>query len=135
MEQGNIASWAKNEGEYINPGDVMAEVETDKATVAYEAVDGGYLAKILVPAGSKDVPVGTPVAVLVEEQADIAAFAAYSGDAPAAAPAAAPASSSEPVTSTSSPTASASASPSSSSRVFASPAARKLASSKNFDIR
>ena len=91
MEQGNIASWAKSEGEYINPGDVMAEVETDKATVAYEAVDGGYLAKILVPAGSKDVPVGTPVAVLVEEQADIAAFAAYSGDAPAAAPAAAPA--------------------------------------------
>ena len=91
MEQGNIASWAKNEGEYINPGDVMAEVETDKATVAYEAVDGGYLAKILVPAGSKDVPVGTVVAILVEEQADIAAFAAYSGDAPAAAPAAAPA--------------------------------------------
>ena len=92
MEQGNIASWAKSEGEYINPGDVMAEVETDKATLAYEAVDGGYLAKILVPAGSKDVPVGTVVAILVEEeQADIAAFAAYSGDAPAAAPAAAPA--------------------------------------------
>jgi len=90
MEQGNIAEWSVVEGQEISAGDALAQIETDKATVDFEATDDGYVAKILVPAGSQDVPVGTPLLVIVTEQSDIAAFANYSADAAAApAPAAA----------------------------------------------
>ena len=58
MEQGNIAKWGKAEGDFISVGDILAEIETDKATVDFEMQDEGYLAKILLPEGSKDVPVG-----------------------------------------------------------------------------
>lgn len=94
MTTGNIASWKKQEGEAIAPGDVIAEIETDKATMDWEAQDEGVLAKIVVPAGSRDVPVGTPVAIVVDEASDVAAFANYeagsgaSSSAAAAAPAA-----------------------------------------------
>ena len=77
MTQGNLAKWRKNVGDQINPGDVIAEVETDKATVDYEAVDEGILAKILVNEGTTDVPVGTSVAVMVEEAQHVTAFANY----------------------------------------------------------
>ncbi|KAK9806151.1 hypothetical protein WJX72_003310 [[Myrmecia] bisecta] len=77
MSQGNIASWKKQEGDEIAAGDVLCEVETDKATMEWEAQEEGFLAKILVPAGTKDVAVGTPVAVTVEDKDDIAAFADY----------------------------------------------------------
>jgi pyruvate dehydrogenase E2 component (dihydrolipoamide acetyltransferase) len=73
MTQGNIASWRKREGDSIAPGDVLAEVETDKATMEWEAQEEGWLAKIVMPAGSKDVPVGAVVAVVVEDEADVAA--------------------------------------------------------------
>ena len=89
MSQGNIISWKKTEGESIQPGDIYCEVETDKATIEWEAQEEGFLAKILVGPGSKNVEVGTPVAIIVEEEGDIAAFKDYSpGSAPAeAAPA------------------------------------------------
>jgi len=74
MEKGNFANWQKKEGDEIKAGEVMAEVETDKATVAFESVEEGYLAKILVEGGTNDVEVGTPVAVIVEEQGDVEAF-------------------------------------------------------------
>jgi len=74
MEKGNLVSWQKKEGDEIKAGEVMAEVETDKATVAFESVEEGYLAKILVEGGTNDVEVGRPVAVVVEEQGDIEAF-------------------------------------------------------------
>lgn len=66
--QGNIAAWKKKEGEEIAAGDVLCEVETDKATMDWEAQDEGFLAKIFIQEGTKDIQVGTPVAVVVEEE-------------------------------------------------------------------
>ncbi|XP_062091898.1 dihydrolipoyllysine-residue acetyltransferase component 1 of pyruvate dehydrogenase complex, mitochondrial isoform X2 [Humulus lupulus] len=71
MNQGNIAKWRKKEGDKIEVGDVVCEIETDKATLEFECLEEGYLAKILVPEGSKDVPVGQPIAVTVEDLADL----------------------------------------------------------------
>ena len=67
------------------PGDALAGIETDKATVDFEMQEEGYVAKLLFPEGAKDVPLGTVIAILVEDKADIAAFKNYSGsgDAPA----------------------------------------------------
>lgn len=65
---GNIASWGKKEGDQIAAGDAIADIETDKATMTWEAQDEAFLAKILVKEGTQDVQVGAPVAVLVEEQ-------------------------------------------------------------------
>ena len=74
MEKGNIAKWLKQPGEEVKVGESMADVETDKATVAFESVEAGYMAKILVPDGSNDVIVGTPVAVLAENKEDVDKF-------------------------------------------------------------
>ncbi|KAL7147180.1 hypothetical protein ABFS83_06G090500 [Erythranthe nasuta] len=71
MNQGNIAKWRKKEGDKIEVGDVICEIETDKATLEFECLEEGFLAKILVPEGSKDVPVGQPIAITVEDQNDI----------------------------------------------------------------
>jgi pyruvate dehydrogenase E2 component (dihydrolipoamide acetyltransferase) len=65
MNQGNIAKWRKHEGDKIEVGDVICEIETDKATLEFESLEEGYLAKILAPEGSKDVQVGQPIAVTV----------------------------------------------------------------------
>src|SRR3954452_16002206 len=67
MTEGNLARWIKNEGDTVKSGDVIAEIETDKATMEVEAVDEGILGKILVPAGSEGVAVNTPIAVLLEK--------------------------------------------------------------------
>lgn len=75
--QGNITTWKKKEGDQVAPGQVLAEVETDKATIDWESQEDGYIAKILVPDGSKDIAVGAPVAVLVEEAGEVAAFKDY----------------------------------------------------------
>src|SRR5215211_3470389 len=91
MEKGNLAKWLKKEGEKVKPGDVIAEIETDKATMEVEAVDEGTLAKIIVPEGTADVPVNQPIAVLAGEGEDVKAAAAQAGGAPAAKPAPAPA--------------------------------------------
>lgn len=74
MTQGNLASWSKKEGDQLSVGEVIAEVETDKAQMDFEFQDDGYLAKILVPEGTKDIPVNKPIAVYVEDEADVAAF-------------------------------------------------------------
>ncbi|KAH9768755.1 Dihydrolipoyllysine-residue acetyltransferase component 1 of pyruvate dehydrogenase complex [Citrus sinensis] len=71
MSQGNIAKWRKKEGDKIEIGDILCEIETDKATVEFESLEEGFLAKILVPEGSKDVPVGQPIAITVEDADDI----------------------------------------------------------------
>ncbi|XP_047970306.1 dihydrolipoyllysine-residue acetyltransferase component 1 of pyruvate dehydrogenase complex, mitochondrial [Salvia hispanica] len=76
MSQGNIVKWLKKEGDKIQVGDVLCEIETDKATVEFESLEEGFLAKILVPEGSKDVPVGQPIAVTVEDQDDIGSIPA-----------------------------------------------------------
>ena len=87
MTEGKIARWLKNEGDTVKSGDVLAEIETDKATMEVEAVDEGKLGKILVPGGTENVKVNTPIAMILEEGED--ASAVKSKAAPAAAPAAA----------------------------------------------
>src|SRR5215475_6533983 len=75
MEKGNLAKWLKKEGDKIKSGDVIAEIETDKATMEYEAVDDGTLAKIVVPEGTQDVAVNSVIAVLAGEGEDVKAAA------------------------------------------------------------
>src|SRR5947208_2279070 len=75
MEKGNLAKWLKKEGEKIKSGDVLAEIETDKATMEVEAVDEGTLAKILIPDGTDNVAVNTPIAVIAGEGEDAASAA------------------------------------------------------------
>ena len=87
MEKGNLAKWLKKEGEKVKPGDVIAEIETDKATMEVEAVDEGTLAKIVVPEGTTDVPVNQLIAVLAGEGEDVKAAGAAAGSAPAPKPA------------------------------------------------
>jgi pyruvate dehydrogenase E1 component beta subunit len=74
MEKGNLAKWVKNEGDKIKAGDVIAEIETDKATMEVEAVDEGTLGKILVPEGTADVAVNTPIAMILAEGEDASAL-------------------------------------------------------------
>ena len=73
MEKGNLAKWLKKEGDKVKSGDVIAEIETDKATMEVEAVDEGTIAKILVPEGTQDVPVNDIIAVLAGDGEDVKA--------------------------------------------------------------
>jgi pyruvate dehydrogenase E1 component beta subunit len=83
MEKGNLAKWMKNEGDKIKAGDVIAEIETDKATMEVEAVDEGTLGRILVPEGTADVAVNTPIAVILGEGEDASALKDSARPAPA----------------------------------------------------
>ena len=74
MEKGNLAKWLKKEGDTVKSGDVIAEIETDKATMEVEAVDEGTLGKILVPEGTDDVAVNTPIAMILAEGEDKSAL-------------------------------------------------------------
>ncbi|KAI0173182.1 Dihydrolipoyllysine-residue acetyltransferase [Hypoxylon sp. FL1284] len=78
MTAGNIGAWQKKAGDNIAPGDVLVEIETDKAQMDFEFQEEGVIAKILKEAGEKDVPVGNPIAVLVEEGTDVSAFSSFS---------------------------------------------------------
>ena len=91
MEKGNLAKWLKKEGDTIKSGDVIAEIETDKATMEVEAVDEGVLAKILVPEGTADVPVNELIGLIAAEGEDAKAVAASGGAAPKATAASSPA--------------------------------------------
>ena len=143
MEKGNLAKWLKKEGDKVKPGDVIAEIETDKATMEYEAVDEGTLAKILVPEGAADVPVNQLIAVMAAEGEDVKAAASSAGKgAPAQASAAKPANAPPPAASP--PRAAAPTAPSPGEatptrtnghgRIFASPLARRLARDAGIDI-
>src|SRR3954471_18866306 len=76
MEKGNLAKWLKKEGEAIRSGDVIAEIETDKATMEVEATDEGTLGKILIAEGTNDVAVNTPIATILAEGEDASAASA-----------------------------------------------------------
>ena len=94
MEKGNLAKWLKNEGDKVKSGDVIAEIETDKATMEVEAVDEGILAKILVPAGTQDVPVNQAIAIIASEGEDpstVQSSGGHAAPAPQSAQAAEPA--------------------------------------------
>uniref|UniRef100_A0ABI7ZCG8 Acetyltransferase component of pyruvate dehydrogenase complex n=1 Tax=Felis catus TaxID=9685 RepID=A0ABI7ZCG8_FELCA len=77
MTMGTVQRWEKKVGEKLSEGDLLAEIETDKATIGFEVQEEGYLAKILIPEGTRDVPLGTPLCIIVEKEEDIPAFADY----------------------------------------------------------
>src|SRR5712671_2486909 len=86
MEKGNLAKWVKNEGDKVKSGDIIAEIETDKATMEVEATDEGTLGQILVPEGTADVAVNTPIAVILGEGEDAGALNNFHAEAPAQQP-------------------------------------------------
>ena len=134
MEDGTLAKWLVKEGDTVASGDLLAEIETDKATMEFEAVDEGVIGRILVPEGSEGVKVNSPIAVLLaegESAADIAA-APSNGAAPASAPKAEPAPAATPAAAAS--PAPAAPATSDGSRVFASPLARRIAADKGLDL-
>ena len=145
MEKGNLAKWLKKEGDKIKSGDVIAEIETDKATMEYEAVDDGTLAKIVVPEGTQDVAVNSVIAVLANESEDVKAAASANVKAPTAPKAeepkkgdtkqSAPAPAIQAAPAPRAPAAAVpSARPAGANRVFASPLARRLAKEANLDL-
>src|SRR6185437_15179651 len=155
MEKGNLAKWLKKEGDKVKSGDVIAEIETDKATMEVEAVDEGTLAKIVVAEGTQDVPVNDVIAVLAGDGEDVKAAGAGAASAPpkaAAAPAATPAAAPKPAlapaptpakaegAATAAPQAAASASPQAApqtngrGRIFSSPLARRLAKDAGIEL-
>ncbi|XP_063229830.1 dihydrolipoyllysine-residue acetyltransferase component of pyruvate dehydrogenase complex, mitochondrial [Bacillus rossius redtenbacheri] len=142
MEVGTIISWAKKEGDKLNEGDLLAEIETDKATIGFETPDEGYLAKIIIAAGTRDVPIGKLVCVIVENEADVAAFKDFKDtDGPAATPAAkvetpspAPAMPSAPPPAPKTPADPITSRVSGTERPYASPLAKKLAAEKGIDL-
>src|SRR5204863_3121283 len=144
MEKGNLAKWLKKEGDKVKPGDVIAEIETDKATMEVEAVDEGVLAKIVVPEGTTDVPVNQLIAVLAGEGEDATAAASSAASAPAPKPAEAPkpvaapaapakAEALAPKPATPAPTPAAPAT-NGHARIFSSPLARRLAKEAGIDL-
>ena len=145
MEEGNLAKWLVKEGDNVSAGDVIAEIETDKATMEVEAVDEGIVAKILVAAGTEAVKVNEVIAILAEEGEDVAEAAkgaSSGGAAPAPAPAGekpAPAAAPSPApaaqaSATPAPAAAAPAATTGGERVFSSPLARRIAKDAGLDI-
>jgi pyruvate dehydrogenase E2 component (dihydrolipoamide acetyltransferase) len=137
MTEGNIARWLKKEGDAVRSGDVIAEIETDKATMEVEAVDEGTLGKILVEGGAQGVAVNTPIAILLEEGEDAAALSAAPAPKAAEPPSARnqEATPDRAVVRKPSPEAPApSAANGSDGRVFASPLARRLAEQAGIDL-
>ena len=138
MTEGNIAKWHKKEGDEVASGDLLAEIETDKATMELEAVDDGVLGKIIAAEGSENIAVNTPIAVMLEEGEDASA-------AEAAAPAPAPAAPPEPAPTPeaaqppqpapdAAPQPAPAAPKSNGARVFASPLAKRMAADAGIDI-
>ena len=74
MELGTIVSWEKQEGDELGEGDLLAQIETDKATMEFDTPEEGFLAKIILPAGSKDVPIGKLLCIIVENKEDVDSF-------------------------------------------------------------
>ncbi|MDE0523294.1 MAG: pyruvate dehydrogenase complex dihydrolipoamide acetyltransferase [Boseongicola sp.] len=140
MEEGTLAKWLVKEGDAVSAGDLLAEIETDKATMEFEAVDEGTVGRILIPEGTESVKVNSPIAVLLvegESEADIGSTPAAAETAPQeppaseAAPPAPARADPAPVTSASPAKPAAS---STGNRVFASPLARRIAADKGIDL-
>ena len=137
MEEGTLAKWLVKEGDTVSSGDILAEIETDKATMEFEAVDEGTIGKILISEGSEGVKVNTPIAVLLEEgesASDISDTSSSAPEAPKAsepAPEAAPAGGSEKAAPAAAPAAPQGAD---GKRIFATPLARRIAADKGLDL-
>ncbi len=149
MEKGNLAKWLKKEGDKVKSGDVIAEIETDKATMEVEAVDEGTIAKILVPEGTQDVAVNDVIAVLAGDGEDVKAAGAgaaasappKAAEAPAPKPAATPAPAAAPAAKAATPAAApapqaAAPAPQTNghARIFSSPLARRLAKEAGIEL-
>lgn len=143
MEEGNLAKWLVKEGDKVSSGDVIAEIETDKATMEVEAVDEGIVAKLVVPAGSEGVKVNALIAILAEEGEDVAEAAKGGSAAPAKAEAKSESKAEEPKAESAPAKTEAAPAPSkaeavapaaSGERVFASPLARRLAKEAGIDL-
>lgn len=138
MTEGNLVRWLKKEGDQVRAGQVLAEIETDKATMEVEAVDEGTIAKILVPEGTESVAVNTLIAVLLEEDEDPSSMdgflAAQSGETKKEAISSAAPAGSTATVETSTPTSPVPASSSQEQRIFASPLARRIASDNQVDL-
>lgn len=144
METGTIISWQKKEGDKLNEGDLLAEIETDKATMGFETPEEGYLAKILIPAGTKNVPIGKLVCIIVQDESSIIAFKDFKDDTPVGAPPPVPPSpavSTPLVPSTHIPSPAPavakapSISPPSGEKIYVSPLARRLATEKGLSLQ
>jgi len=145
MELGTIVTWEKKEGDKVSEGDLLAEIETDKATMGFETPEEGFLAKILIEAGTKDIPIGKLLCIIVEDQADVEKFKDFvddgAGDAPKAAAAPPPPAAAPPKAAPPPPPKAAAAppppkpqTPVAGGRVFASPAAKRVAAEKGIDL-
>ena len=132
MEEGTLAKWLVSEGDTVKSGDILAEIETDKATMEFEAVDEGVIGKILIAEGTQGVAVNTPIAVLIEEGEDIPADTPKAAAKPAETPAEqpAPAAPAKPAA----PAAPAAPSRGKGERIFASPLARRIAAERGIDL-
>ncbi len=128
MEEGTLAKWLVKEGDTINSGDLLAEIETDKATMEFEAVDEGIIGKILIAEGTEGVTVNTPIAILLEEDEDASAM---DNIGTTAAPVDAKPTEAEPAVVPATITA---APKKPSDRVFATPLARRIAADKGIDL-
>jgi pyruvate dehydrogenase E2 component (dihydrolipoamide acetyltransferase) len=131
MEEGTLAKWLVKEGDTVSSGDLLAEIETDKATMEFEAVDEGTVGKLLIAEGSENVKVNTAIAVLLDDGESADDIGASSPAPAAAAPATVPAEAPAPAAAAPAPAAPASAS---GDRVFASPLARRIAADKGLDL-
>jgi pyruvate dehydrogenase E2 component (dihydrolipoamide acetyltransferase) len=136
---GYLNNVAVDKGDAVKAGDILAEIETDKATMEYEAVDEGTLAKIVVPEGTQDVAVNSVIAVLASEGEDVKAAASAAKIAPQAAPSKLTAPVSQPATGPKSAAATAPpptqrAAASGTNRIFSSPLARRMAKESNVDL-
>ena len=139
MEEGNLAKWLVKEGDTVKSGDVIAEIETDKATMEVEAVDEGVVAKIVVPAGTEGVKVNSLIAILAADGEDVGAAAAGGGSAKAEAPKAeakaeSPKEAEKPAAAAA-PAAAAPVAQSSGDGLFSSPLARRIAKDAGIDIK
>jgi pyruvate dehydrogenase E2 component (dihydrolipoamide acetyltransferase) len=142
MEEGNLAKWLVKEGDTVKSGDVLAEIETDKATMEVEAIDEGVVAKLVVPAGTEGVKVNALIAILAADGEDVAAAASSAGAAPAPKAAAAEAPKAEvaapapaaQATAAAAPAAVSAAAPATGDRPFSSPLARRLAKEAGIDL-
>jgi pyruvate dehydrogenase E2 component (dihydrolipoamide acetyltransferase) len=130
MTEGNLAKWLKREGDEVHSGDVLAEIETDKATMEVEAVDDGKIGKILVPEGAQGIKVNAPIALLLGEDEDASALANFSGTARE------PAQPAAPIPTPEAPPAAppAPAAERGNGRIFASPLARRMAQQTGLDL-
>ncbi|KAK9433722.1 2-oxoacid dehydrogenases acyltransferase-domain-containing protein [Lipomyces doorenjongii] len=149
MTQGNVGKWAKAVGDALGPGEILVEIETDKAQMDFEFQDDGYLAKILLEEGAKDVPVGKPIGVYVPNEEDVGAFADYTldeaitehGGKPASAPEPEPSAAPAAAAASSTPKAAPAAEPADEpeaptvKRILASPIAKTIALEKGIPLK